>query len=129
MAFSIRLLLRCSNQCCRWLVDQTMSDETNIGRAINQDLRRAGEYTTILHRVRIDKETRLLALSVRLEAVAGAGARESALARGMGERISGAPEWAARRSGRSTSQALHYLTGRTAPVVKARTPRVRPWYP
>lgn len=113
----------------RWTVDQTIIEETDIGRAINQDLRRAGEYTTILHPVRIDKETRFLAQSARFE---GGQVHVPDNAPWLAEWMS---ELLAFPNGRhddqvdSTSQALHYLTGRMAPVIEARTPRVRPRAP
>jgi predicted phage terminase large subunit-like protein len=49
-------------------IDQTVIEDTDIGRAIAQDLRRAGEYRAILHRPRFDKEARILAQSARFEA-------------------------------------------------------------
>jgi predicted phage terminase large subunit-like protein len=111
---------------CRWSVDQTIIEDTDIGRAINQDLRRAGEYSTILHPVRIDKESRLLAQSARFEA-GQVHVPENApwLAEWMNELLA-FPNGRQDDQVDSTSQALHYLTRRMPPVVEARTPQVRP---
>ena len=50
-----------------WKADQTIIEDTDIGRAITQDLRRSGEWRAILRRPRFDKEARFLAQSARFE--------------------------------------------------------------
>ena len=51
-----------------WGVDQTVIEDTDIGRAITQDLRRSGEHRAILKKPRFDKQARFLAQSARFEA-------------------------------------------------------------
>jgi predicted phage terminase large subunit-like protein len=111
-------------------VDVTLVEETELGRAVTQDLRRTGQLYPVLQGVRFDKETRLLAQAARFEAgqvhlprdVSWLGAYMSELlAFPMGRHDDQVD---------STSMALHYLTART-PVHRERPsgrprPRGRP---
>ncbi|GJE53392.1 hypothetical protein GOFOIKOB_6471 [Methylobacterium tardum] len=98
-----------------WRANATLIEDTELGRALHQDLRRTGDLSTLLHRSRYDKEARLLAQAARFEA-------------GQVHLPSDAPwlaayiaELMAFPNGRhddqvdSTSQALDYLTARALP--------------
>ncbi|WP_210035506.1 phage terminase large subunit [Methylobacterium sp. PvR107] len=98
-----------------WRASATLIEDTELGRALHQDLRRTGTLSTLLHRSRYDKEARLLAQAARFEA-------------GQVHLPSDAPwladyiaELMAFPNGRhddqvdSTSQALDYLTARALP--------------
>ncbi len=110
----------------RWQVNQTVIEDTDIGRAITQDLRRTGSYRTILKRARFDKEARFLAQSARFEAGQVHVPKEAPwLAAWLGELLAFP---SARHDDQvdSTSQALDYLSARMFPVVAARRVRERP---
>lgn len=51
-----------------WKADQTVIEDTDIGRAIAQYLRRSGEARAILRKPRYDKQTRFMMQSARFEA-------------------------------------------------------------
>ncbi|MDF2810189.1 MAG: hypothetical protein K0S56_1220 [Microvirga sp.] len=51
-----------------WKADQTIIENTDIGRAIAQDLHRSDVLRAILRKPRFDKEARFLAQSARFEA-------------------------------------------------------------
>lgn len=105
-----------------WETDNIIVEETELGRALVQDLRRRGAVRPILHRPIFDKEARLLAQAARFEA----GQVHLPLeAQWLAEYIH---ELLAFPNGRhddqvdSTSQALHWLTSRT-PVPRELTRR------
>jgi len=60
-----RRLLELSGQ---WHADATLIEDTELGRALQQDLARASQLRPLLRRARYDKEARLLAQSARFEA-------------------------------------------------------------
>ena len=108
-----------------WGAAATLIEDTELGRALNQDLRRTGALSTLLRRSRYDKEARLLAQTARFEA-------------GQVHLPSEAPwladyiaELLAFPNGRhddqvdSTSQALDYLTTRAVPPPLQRRNPVR----
>jgi predicted phage terminase large subunit-like protein len=109
-----------------WDVDQTIIEETDIGRAITQDLRREGHYRTILRSVRIDKETRFLAQSARFEAGQVHVPQDAPWLALWLDELLAFPNGRHDDQVDSTSQALHYLTGRMAPMAEATRTRERP---
>ena len=109
-----------------WRVDQTVIEDTDIGRAIAQDLRRAGEWRAILRRPRFDKEARFLAQSARFESGQVHIPHDAPwLATWMDELLA-FPNGRHDDQVDSTSQALDYLTARTRPLHVAQEPRERP---
>jgi predicted phage terminase large subunit-like protein len=106
---------------CR--ADASVVEDTELGRALAQDLRRTGQLFPILQAARFDKMARLLAQAARFEAGQVYLPREAPwLAHYLSELL-------AFPTGRnddqvdSTSQALKYLTART-PVVQERPLRL-----
>ena len=99
--------------------EATVIEDTELGRAVTQDLRRSGVLRPILSRPRFDKEARMLAQSARFEAGQVILPREAPW---LGDYLA---ELLAFPSGRhddqvdSTSQALDWLTRRT-PVERPR---------
>ncbi|HVM11343.1 MAG TPA: phage terminase large subunit [Actinomycetota bacterium] len=110
----------------QWKVNQTVIEGTDIGRAITQDLRRAGEYSAILRTPRFDKQARFLAQSARFES-GQVHAPENAtwLAEWLNELLA-FPNGRHDDQVDSTSQALDYLTARTHPLHAAQERRERP---
>jgi predicted phage terminase large subunit-like protein len=102
-----------------YAVDATLIEDTELGRALAQDLRRNGALYPILQQSRVEKRARLMAQSARFEARQVFLPRE---AHWLGLFLS---ELLAFPMGRhddqvdSTSQALKYLTART-PVFRER---------
>jgi predicted phage terminase large subunit-like protein len=92
--------------------DATLIEDTELGRALMQDLRRSGELRALTIRPRFDKLARLLAQSARFEAGQVYLPQEAPW---LGEYVT---ELLAFPNGRhddqvdSTSQALNYLTTR-----------------
>ncbi|WP_376984673.1 phage terminase large subunit [Bosea sp. R86505] len=104
-------------------VDATLIEDTELGRALSQDLRRTGQLYPLLQQARFDKTARLLAQAARFEAgQVFLPERADWLADYLSELL-------AFPTGRhddqvdSTSQALKYLTART-PVVPVRPQKV-----
>ncbi|WGU42068.1 MULTISPECIES: phage terminase large subunit [unclassified Phenylobacterium] len=111
----------------RWEADTTIIEDTELGRALGQDLRRAGLLRPILIRPYHEKRVRLEAQSARFEAGQVHLPHEAPW---LGEYVR---ELLAFPAGKhddqvdATSQALDYLTGRNArsgPLVR-RTPERR----
>jgi predicted phage terminase large subunit-like protein len=105
-------------------VDVTLIEDTELGRALSQDLRRTGDLHPMLSTARFDKLARLLAQAARFEAGQVLVPREAPwLATYLSELL-------AFPTGRhddqvdATSQALRYLTART-PVVRERPHKVK----
>lgn len=98
-----------------WRANATLIEDTELGRALHQDLRRSGALSTLLHRSRFDKEARLLAQAARFEA---GQVHLPSEAPWLADYIS---ELLAFPNGRhddqvdSTSQALDHLTARAMP--------------
>lgn len=109
-----------------WNADQTIIEDTDIGRAITQDLRRLGEWRAILRKPRYDKQTRFVMQSARFESGQVHVPQEAPwLATWLNELLA-FPNGRHDDQVDSTSQALSYLTGRTHPPHAAQTPRERP---
>jgi predicted phage terminase large subunit-like protein len=104
-------------------VDATLIEDTELGRALSQDLRRTGALYPLLQTARFDKTARLLAQAARFEA------GQVFLPRQAEWLASYLAELLAFPTGRhddqvdSTSQALKYLTART-PVVRERPQKI-----
>ena len=96
-----------------WRVDQTVIEDTDIGRAITQDLRDSGEPRAILRRPRFDKEARFLAQSARFEAGQVHVPREAPWLAEWWEELLAFPNGRHDDQVDSTSQALGYLSART----------------
>lgn len=100
-------------------VDTTLVEDTELGRALTQDLRRTGDLYPVLSKARFDKLARLLAQAARFEA------KQVFLPRDAPWLASYLAELLSFPTGRhddqvdSTSQALRYLTSRT-PVERER---------
>jgi predicted phage terminase large subunit-like protein len=100
-------------------VDATLIEDTELGRAITQDLRHTGNLRPILRTARFDKQARLLAQTARFEAGQVVIPREAPWLGAYLEELLAFP--ASRHDDQvdSTSQALRYLTAHT-PVVRER---------
>ncbi len=110
----------------RHRVDQTLIENTETGRALEQDLRRTGVLRAVLQRSRIDKEARFLAQSARFEAGQVHVANDAPwLAEWMDELLS-FPNARHDDQVDATSQALNHLTWRAHRDLRRRTPRQRP---
>ena len=104
-------------------VDATLVEETELGRALSQDLRRTGELHPLLQQSRIDKQARLMAQAARFEAGQVFLPREAGwLGDYLGELLAFP---LARNDDQvdATSQALKYLTAKT-PTIRERPQRV-----
>ncbi len=110
----------------RWSADQTLIEETDVGRAIAQDLRRSGELRCILRPPRFDKEARFLAQSVRFETGQVHVPIEAPWLADWLSELLAFPNGRHDDQVDSTSQALHYLTDRTAHTKHAETAQTRP---
>ena len=96
-----------------WQADATLIEDTELGRAVAQDLNRVGLLRPSLHRPRYDKEARLLAQSARFESgQVHLPAEATWLADYMSELLA-FPNGRHDDQVDSTSQALNYLTART----------------
>jgi predicted phage terminase large subunit-like protein len=105
----------------KWSANQTIIEETDVGRAILQDLRREGELRPILIRPRFDKEARFLAQSARFEAgQVHVPTGASWLAEWLNELLA-FPNGQHDDQVDSTSQALNYLTSRARSPGRAAT--------
>ena len=97
-----------------WGAEVTLIEDTELGRAVQQDLRHRDRLRALLQKPRFDKEARLLAQSSRFEAGPVPLPRTAPW---LGEYVA---ELLAFPNGRhddqvdSTSQALNYLTARPA---------------
>lgn len=97
-----------------WRPDETLIEDTELGRSLQQDLRRTSSMRLHLRRPRYDKRARLLAQSARFEA------GQVWIAEAEPWRHEYVSELLAFPFGRSddqvdaTSQALDFLVGRTA---------------
>jgi predicted phage terminase large subunit-like protein len=109
-----------------WRADQTIIEDTDIGRAITQDLRRSGEYAAFLHRPRFDKQARFLAQSARFEAGQVHVPHDAPWLAGWLEELLAFPNGRHDDQVDSTSQALDYLSARALPCRAGQEPRERP---
>jgi predicted phage terminase large subunit-like protein len=100
----------------KWGADQTIIEDTDIGRAITQDLRRSGEWRAILRRPRFDKEARFLAQSARFESGQVHVPQEAPWLACWLEELLAFPNGRHDDQVDSTSQALDYLAARTYPL-------------
>lgn len=104
-------------------VDATLIENTELGRALSQDLRRTGTLYPRLQAPRFDKQARLMAQAARFEAGQVFLPREASwLADYLGELLAFP---LARNDDQvdATSQALKYLTAKT-PTIRERPQRV-----
>ena len=104
-------------------VDATLVEDTELGRALSQDLRRTGTLHPLLQSSRIEKQARLMAQAARFEAGQVFLPREvDWLAGYLGELLAFP---LARNDDQvdATSQALKYLTART-PTIRERPQRI-----
>jgi predicted phage terminase large subunit-like protein len=109
-----------------WSVDQTLIENTELGRALTQDLRRAGVYSVILRNIRDDKATRFVAQSARFESGQVHAPQDAPWLAEWLDELLAFPNGRHDDQVDSTSQALHYLTKRMAPLVHSRQPLDRP---
>jgi predicted phage terminase large subunit-like protein len=109
-----------------WKADQTIIEDTDIGRAITQDLRRSGEWRAILRKPRFDKEARFLAQSARFESGQVQVPQDAPWLAGWLDELLAFPNGRHDDQVDSTSQALDYLTARTHPLHASEAPRERP---
>ncbi|MDG2571012.1 phage terminase large subunit, partial [Vibrio parahaemolyticus] len=105
---------------------QTIIVDTDIGRAITQDLRRSGEWRAILRRPRFDKEARFLAQSARFESGQVHVPQDAPWLAGWLDELLAFPNGRHDDQVDATSQALDYLTARTHPLHANEKPRERP---
>lgn len=107
----------------RHQVDATLIEDTELGRALSQDLRRSGALYPLLQPSRIEKTARLMAQAARFEAGQVFLPRQADwLGSYLGELLAFP---LARHDDQvdATSQALKYLTART-PIPRERPQRV-----
>lgn len=98
-----------------WEADATLIEDTELGRALAQELHRTGPVRPIRQRPRFDKEARLLAQSARFEAgQVHLPAEAPWLADYVGELLA-FPNGRHDDQVDSTSQALQFLTTRPVP--------------
>jgi predicted phage terminase large subunit-like protein len=109
----------------KWGAHQTVVEDTDIGRAIAQDLRRSGAASVVLRRVRLDKAARFLAQSARFESGQVHVPEAPWLATWLNELLA-FPNGRHDDQVDSTSQALDWLSQRTHPLHAAKEPRDRP---
>lgn len=110
----------------RHCVDQTLIENTETGRALQQDLRRTGTLQALLQKSTIDKEARFLAQSARFEGGQVHVPKDAPwLAEWMDELLS-FPNARHDDQVDATSQALNHLTRRAYRDDRGRTPRERP---
>jgi len=96
-------------------VDATLVEDTELGRAIVQDLRRNNRLFAILNPVRFDKMARLLAQAARFESGQVHLPREAAWLGAYESELLAFPMGRHDDQVDSTSQALHYLTAKAQP--------------
>ena len=118
-----REVLRLSRE---WEADQTIIEDTDIGRAITQDLRRSGEYSAILRKPRFDKQARFLAQSARFESGQVHVPAEAPWFATWLDELLAFPNGRHDDQVDSTSQALDYLAMRAHPLHSSATLRERP---
>jgi predicted phage terminase large subunit-like protein len=118
-----REVVRLSRQ---YRADQTLIEDTDIGRAIAQDLRRSGEHRVILRRPRFDKQARFLAQSARFEAGQVHVPEDAPWLGDWMEELLAFPNARHDDQVDSTSQALDYLAALAPRMQALREPRQRP---
>lgn len=107
----------------RYAVDATLIENTELGRALSQDLRRSGALYPLLQPSRIEKTARLMAQAARFEAGQVFLPRQALW---LGEYLSELLAFPLARHDDqvdATSQALKYLTART-PISRERPQRI-----
>ena len=100
---------RSSRLAQRYSVDQTIVEDTELGRAIAQDLRRAGQTKCVLQPPRLDKQARFLAQSARFEAGQVFVPQDAPWLADWMRELLAFPNGRHDDQVDSTSQALHYL--------------------
>lgn len=104
-------------------VNATLIEDTELGRALSQDLRRTGDLYPLLQRARFDKTARLLAQAARFEAGQVFLPRAAEWLAGYLAELLAFPTGRHDDQVDSTSQALKYLTART-PVLRERPRKI-----
>jgi predicted phage terminase large subunit-like protein len=117
-----REVLRLGHQ---WRVDQIVIENTELGHAIEQDLRRGGEWRVILPRAHSDKESRFLAQSARFESGQVHVPQDAPWFAAWLDELLAFPNGRHDDQVDSTSQALDYLTKRMHPLHASQEPRER----
>ena len=113
----------------RWRVDATLVEDTELGRAVAQDLRRAGQASCILRRPRFDKLARMLAQSARFEAGQVFVPQDAPWLAGWMSELLAFPTGRHDDQVDSTSQALDYLAQHSFARQHDRTPQRTPCGP
>lgn len=90
--------------------------DTELGRALHQDLRRTGTLPTLLHRSCFDNEARLLVQAARFEAGQVHLPSDASRLAGYIAELMAFPNGRCDDQVDSTSQALDYLTARALPL-------------
>jgi predicted phage terminase large subunit-like protein len=104
----------------------TLIEDSDIGRAIGQELRRSAALRPILPKVRFDKTARLLAESPKFEAGQVLLPREAPWLASYLDELLGFPNTRHDDQVDSTSQALRYLSAKIAQGIPRRRPdRIR----
>jgi predicted phage terminase large subunit-like protein len=98
----------------RHKVDATVVEQGDIGRAVTQEMRLHSPVRPILWRPKFDKEARLLAQAPKLEAGQVSLPREAPWLAAYVSELPGFPNGAHDDQVDSTSQALHWLSGKIA---------------
>ncbi len=106
-------------------VDQTIVEDTELGRALAQDLRRSN-YPVVLSRPRHDKQARFLAQSARFEAGQVYVPQDAPWLADWISELLAFPNGRHDDQVDSTSQALYALSGRMFPMHAPRQPAERP---
>ncbi|MCJ2011887.1 phage terminase large subunit [Methylobacterium sp. J-076] len=119
-----RKILECTRS---WRPDESLIEDTELGRSLQQDLRRTSSMTMHLRRPRYDKRARLLAQSARFEAGQVVIAEGEPWTHGYVGELLAFPFGRSDDQVDATSQALDFLTAKTAQLrpVQRRNPTRR----
>jgi predicted phage terminase large subunit-like protein len=107
----------------QYQADATLIEDTELGRALSQDLRRTGELFPMLQRARFDKLARLLSQAARFEAGQVFLPREAPWLSSYLSELLAFPTGRHDDQVDATSQALKHLTALT-PAIRERPQRV-----
>ena len=107
----------------QYQANATLIEDTELGRALSQDLRRTGELFPLMQRARFDKLARLLSQAARFEAGQVFLPREAPWLSSYLSELLAFPTGRHDDQVDATSQALRYLTALT-PIVRERPQRV-----
>lgn len=110
----------------RWETHQTIIEDTELGRAIVQDLRRTGECRPILKKPKFDKEARFLAQSARFESRQVHAPLDAPWLADWLDELLAFPNGKHDDQVDSTSQALSYLSSRAFARNRNQAPKLLP---